>query len=59
MVSNDEDEKQGDSVKEIVKEIKMNPKKRKAGKDSQSKQVNKRLKKSSQEIEEEDDEYVL
>ena len=40
MVSNDDDgEKEEDSVKEIVKEIKMNPKKRKASKDVQSKQV--------------------
>jgi hypothetical protein len=39
-VSNGDDgEKEEDSVKEIVKEIKMNPKKRKASKDVQSKQV--------------------
>ena len=60
MVSNDtEGDQQEDSVKEIVKEIKMNPKKRKASKDIESKQV-KRLKKPSQESESDDDEeYVL
>lgn len=36
-MSNDEDQKEEDNVKEIVKEIKMNPKKRKASKESQSK----------------------
>lgn len=54
-MSND-DGGEEDRVKEIVKEIKMNPKKRKASKDIKSKEV-KRLKNSSQESD--DEEYVL